>query len=134
MREKYIKFRNTGTKKPDGKVSKDTVRVEVEGATLEIPFGAEVEIPEHYTKPRRAQNGSRLPSPIEQLAPQLEPTDEGWKATWMLPPAEEVKRPQGRAFSVDELVRSGIPRGVAETLVAAANAARNEAMLSAEKA
>lgn len=140
--QQYIKFRNTGTKRTDEKgkptVAKDTVRFHVKMAQgiehFEVPFGNEVDIPEELTRPRRGANGARLLSPVEQLAPQLEPVDEEWKAQWMLPPAEERPgRPTAKAFTVEELVRSGIPAGVAETLVAAANAARAEALRAAQQ-
>jgi hypothetical protein len=123
---KLIRFKNTGTKHIDDKtgkehVSKDTVRVD--GLGIEVAFGAECELPEHWTRPGRMANGGRRPSPIEQVAPQLLPVDEAFAKEWAKVPLEAAKPNQDprRAVTDDALIAAliakGTPRGIAEQLV-----------------
>lgn len=123
---KLIRFKNTGTKHIDEKtgkeyITKDTVRVEQLG--LEVKFGEECELPEHWTRPLRLSNGARKPSPIEQVAPQLRPADPAFEAEWMRVPAAPTPLGQPRAGAVTDdalvaaLVSKGVARGVAEGLV-----------------
>src|SRR6185369_18009214 len=100
---KFIKFRNLGTKQYDRegkpildkngvhKRKEDTVYVEALDIT--VPFGDECDIPELYTRPARTVNGSRGPSPIEQLAPQLEPSDPAFAEEWRKVPPEFTRKP-----------------------------------------
>lgn len=131
---KAIRFKNMGTKvyadgklvlNKDGspKVTQDTVYIE--SLDLAIPYGQEADIPEEYTRPGRQMNGNRKPSPIEQLAPQLEPSDPDFKANWLKVPAEPTKSKAATpALSVEAFVRAGVPRGVAEQMMTVVQAAR----------
>jgi hypothetical protein len=127
-----MKFKNYGIEERDDKtgrtnVRKVTVRVKTHDLDLTVPYGEEVEIPALYATPRRFQNGGRRPSAIEMLAPQLRPADSAELEQWLQVPPEDPKvKAEGRnpvAMSVEALVTQGIPRGIAETLVATYQAA-----------
>jgi hypothetical protein len=122
--EMTVKFKNTGTKLLDEKgkpyVRKDTVTVKRLGLT--VPFGGECSIPEFWTLPTRLSNGARGPSAIEQVAPQLEPSDEAAREEWMRVPPEAPRGGIQASGITNEalvaaLVARGISRGVAENLV-----------------
>jgi len=130
---KTIKFKNTGTKTKgqDGKVrvSKDTVRVEIMGHEIEVPFDGELDVPELYTRPSLCVNGSRGLSPIEQLAPQLEPSDPEWATEWRkapVPAQPAIQPGKGPAapVTVESLMASGLSRGLAEQMYNAIQQAR----------
>jgi hypothetical protein len=90
-----------------------------------------VEIPEGYSQPRLADNGSRRPSIIEELAPQLQPADELERATWLQAP-QRINRQVAKGMpTVDGLVASGVPRGQAEIIVRAALEAALEGLADA---
>jgi hypothetical protein len=127
---KSIKFKNTGTKSVDKdgkpKVSRDTLYIEA--LDLTVPFGEECEIPELYTRPTLCVNGSRGKSSIEQLAPQLEPSDPVFAEAWKRPPekAQPVASRGAPAAPVtlESLMASGLNKGLAEQMLNAINAAR----------
>ncbi|SRR6266567_1259192 len=87
------------------------------------------EIPDGYAHPRRADNGSRRPSVIEELAPQLQPADPAEKVIWMQAPAArgQVQKVSNMP-TVDGYVASGVPRGQAEILVKQAHQAVIDAL------
>lgn len=60
---------------------------------LDLAPGEFFEIPEGYARPTRMSNGSRGPSIIEKLCPQLTPADEDDKANWYAVPAHNHARP-----------------------------------------
>lgn len=123
-----MRFKNIGIELTDDKGRKTTQKVHAiakgpHGLDINVPFGEEVDIPDVWCKPRRYQNGSRKPSPIEMMAPQLVPANDAEREEWSRIPPEEapVKRGQkgGPAvMTVEALVAQGLPRGIAETLVA----------------
>jgi len=89
--------------------------------------GSTAEIPDAYAKPGRARNGARVPSTIEHLAPQLKPADEDERRAWEGVPADEPVAARPQMPSVDGMVAAGVPRGVAEKLVEAAQASKGGA-------
>lgn len=90
--------------------------------------GQTIEVEEAYAMPRRHDNGSRRPSVIEQLAPQLKPASAAERLDWEQVPAARSRRTPGRIPSVDELVQSNVPRGVALEMVKQMHAAALEAV------
>jgi hypothetical protein len=90
---------------------------------------AVVDIPDGYAHPRRADNGSRRPSVIEELAPQLQPADAAEKAVWLQAPAARGQSPKATNMpTVEGYVASGVPRGQAEFLVKQAHQAVIDAL------
>lgn len=85
---------------------------------------ATVEIPDGYSHPRRADNGSRRPSVVEELAGgvgdscKLVPADPAEKAEWLQAPAAKSGGARvAQMPTVDGYVAAGIPRAQAEILV-----------------
>lgn len=76
---------------------------------------ASVECKEGYCHPRRAPNGSRIPSVVERVAPGLEPADEDFRATWKQVPETNWSAPP-RKPTTSELIAQGISPGVAAIL------------------
>lgn len=92
------------------------------GKGITVPPGGEIDIEDGYALPRRADNGSRRPSIIESLAPQLKPADPAERAVWEQAP-QRGKRgaaPLGGMPTVEGLMAAGVPKGVAEGLVRSA--------------
>ena len=89
------------------------------------------EIAEGYARPSRASNGGRKPSIVEGLAPQLKPADADERAHWLRTPTKQeiaARADEERIPSVEQLMKKGYAKGVAEAevkkLVAARDAAR----------
>lgn len=127
-----MRFKNFGLEIKDAKDKVTTLKcaARAKGPNLDVnvAYGDEVEIPELWAKPTRYANGARKPSPIEQLAPQLKPADDAERAAWEQIPAPAAPKTGAAgaspsAMSVDALVAQGLPRGIAETLVATYQAA-----------
>lgn len=96
------------------------VRVRL-GSGFMVKPGATVEIEDGYAQPRRADNGSRRPSVIEQLAPQLKPADPTERAQWERVPDATPRAGKAAGMpTVDGLVAAGVPKGQAELIVRAA--------------
>lgn len=105
------------------------------GAGIRVAPKGTVDIPEGYSHPRRADNGSRRPSVVEELAGgvgiecKLVPADPSERSIWLQAPA-----PKGREVKVNNMptvegyVASGIPRGQAEILVRQAHQAIIDAL------
>jgi hypothetical protein len=88
------------------------------GRGIVVEPGKTVEIDNDLARPRRHSNGSRRKSIIEQLAPQLVPADPMERFDWeQAPEAPDPKKRHTRLPSVESLVASGVPRGVAMELV-----------------
>jgi hypothetical protein len=113
-----------GKSRPRKKPIASTVDLKKPGlGRIYCPPGKTVEIPDVYARPRRADNGDRIPPAIETLAPQLRPADpkewEEWQKTPA--PAQVYRRKMGEPVeipSIDELVAKGIPAGVARSQIA----------------
>lgn len=90
-----------------------------------IEDGAEVEVKDGYALPRRATNGSRIPSVVERLAPGLEPADEGAVKEWRKTP--EVN-PEVKPVvpTPAQLQAQGISPGAAAIMAAKAEAAAKQ--------
>lgn len=95
----------------------------------------EVEIPDGYSHPRRADNGSRRPSVVEELCGdtgegcKLIPADPSEKATWLQAPSAARRDPKvANMPTVEGYVASGVPRGQAEILVRQAHQAVIDAL------
>lgn len=85
---------------------------------------ATVEIPDGYSHPRRADNGSRRPSVVEELCggvgndSKLVPADPGERATWLQTPSPRGNNTKvANLPTVEGYVASGVPRAQAEILV-----------------
>jgi hypothetical protein len=134
-----MKFVNEGTKirTPEGKedIRKDDVSVEA-FQIFDLPFGETCDIPDGYSHPQRAGNGARLPSIIEKLAPQLKPADPKERKIWLRvpPPGRSDGYREHPVPSVEALVRTGLPQGVAEIEHKKAVAARDEERKARTKA
>ena len=85
---------------------------------------ATIEIPDGYSYPRRADNGSRRPSVVEELAggigaeSKLVPADPAERAEWLQAPA--ARRRDGNVATlptVEGYMAAGMSRGQAEILV-----------------
>jgi len=99
------------------------------GSGIRVAPRATVDIPDGYAHPRRADNGSRRPSVIEELAPQLEPADPSEKAVWLqAPPARIQGQKVASMPTVEGYVANGVPRGQAEILVRQAHQAVIDAL------
>lgn len=86
--------------------------------TFEVLPGELLDVPDGYAKPKLCSNGSRGPSVIELIAPQLLPADQEEYERWMRVPehnASEIEKPK-RGVAV--LMTEGVPEGVAEQMVA----------------
>lgn len=94
-----MRFKNFGLEQKDEKGRVTVVKCSAKakgahGLDINVPYGEEVEIPEIWAQPGRYQNGSRKPSPIEQVAPQLKPALDTDREVWeQVPP--EVTKPAG---------------------------------------
>lgn len=94
-----------------------------------------IEIPDGYAHPRRADNGSRRPSVVEELAGgigtdcKLVPADPTEKATWLqAPPVRRSDATVATMPTVEGFVAQGVPRAQAEQLVRQAHQAIIDAM------
>lgn len=88
-------------------------QVTVRGLGLVVPPGGTCEVADGYCRPQLAANGSRLPSIIESVAPQLVPDDPADEAEWRKTPkplAAPVPTPQDIA---KKLEAEGLPPAVA---------------------
>jgi hypothetical protein len=72
-----MKFRNNS----DHVISLDTL-----GLPTVEPY-AEIDIPDEHCTPKRTDGGQRQKSTIEQVAPQLQPSDLDQRAAWFEVPA-----------------------------------------------
>lgn len=108
----------------------DGVVVVAIGRGIRVAPKGTVDIPDGYAHPRRADNGSRRPSVIEELAPQLLPADPAEKAIWLQapPPANRQNQKVANMPTVDGYIASGVPRGQAEILVRQAHQAVIDAL------
>lgn len=91
---------------------------------------ATVEIPDGYSHPRRADNGSRRPSVVEELCGgtgaenKLVPADPNERATWLqAPPARRGDAKVANMPTVEGYIAAGVPRAQAEILVRQAHQA-----------
>jgi hypothetical protein len=136
---KTFKFKNMGTRlydkqgnpvlNKDGSHKRGEHTIHVEPLQLSVKFGEECEIPEEYTRPTLCVNGSRGPSPIEQLAPQLEPVDALFAEEWRKAPPAPVLPQHGQRgpsapVTVESLMASGLSKGLAEQMYSAIQQAR----------
>ena len=94
------------------------------GTGIRVQPKGTVEIPDGYSHPRRADNGSRRPSVVEELSGgegatnKLVPADPSERAEWLLaPPIRRRDANVANMPTVDGYVASGIPRAQAEILV-----------------
>ena len=110
---KTYKFKNT---------SSDHIRID-HPFSCSVKPGGELDVPEHLARPFRMDNGGRRPSVIEQLAPQMKPVDKDFAAEWAKVPDELASQPRSApAPTLGGLLAAGVPRGVAEAIVAARKA------------
>lgn len=72
-----------------------------------VPAGGTVEVPLHLAAPTRRDSGNRGKSPIEQVAPQLEPKDPEVKALWLQAP--EPATPVSKIVSITPRAPSEAP-------------------------
>lgn len=105
------------------------------GRGIRVQSKATVEIPDGYSHPRRADNGSRRPSVVEELCGdtgencKLIPADPSEKATWLQAPSAVRRDPKvANMPTVEGYVASGVPRGQAEILVRQAHQAVIDAL------
>lgn len=78
--------------------------------------GATCTVEDGYAWPLLSHTGTRLPSAMENMAPQLRPADPDELAQWLKGPLPvEPPAPRTRA---EVLVESGVPPAVAEILAA----------------
>lgn len=83
-----------------------TIRLDAIGLDP-VPPNGEVEIPISLAAPTRTDNNQRGKSPLEQVAPQLEPKDPADRADWLkIPPHAS---PQSRVVSVTARPASEAP-------------------------
>ncbi len=117
-------------------VNSSVVQVSVPDLNIHVAPGACCEVPEGYAKPRRAANGSRAPSTIELLAPQLVPADPAELKIWNEAPPWEVKKVDEPTSRVKQLVADGKSEGMAEVQAAAevAQKAGDKLELTADEA
>lgn len=92
--------------------------------------GDTVEIPDMYAHPRRADNGDRLASAIENLAPQLRPADAKAYAAWQKAPApvQAYRRKMGEPTeipSLEDLLAKGYSPGAARSYILKMQAERD---------
>lgn len=95
-----------------------------------------IDIPDGYSHPRRADNGSRRPSVVEELsgteigaACKLVPADPNERAAWLqAPPARRADPKVANMPTVEGYVASGISRAQAEVLVRQAHQAIIDAL------
>jgi hypothetical protein len=78
-----------------------------------------VEIEDGYALPRRYDNGSRRPSVVEEIAPQLKPADPQERLMWEQTPEAPQAGPRlrgGNLPTIEGMVAAGIPLGKAELI------------------
>lgn len=110
---KTIKFRNT---------SSHTLRIDPPFSCTVEP-GGQIDVLEDHARPGRLENGGRYPSVIEQLAPQMKPVDKEFAKAWEKTPEPELRvRGRKAQVSVQGLMSAGVPRGIAEAILAATKA------------
>jgi hypothetical protein len=105
------------------------------GEGIRVAAKGTVEIPDGYSNPRRADNGSRRPSVVEELAGgtgdqcKLVPADPQDRAMWLQAPQPRRHDPKvANMPTVEGYVASGVPRGQAEILVRQAHQAVIDAL------
>ena len=96
---------------------------------------ATVDIPDGYSHPRRADNGSRRPSVVEKLAGgegvncKLVPADPSERTEWLQAPAPKSSGARAAQMpTVEGYIAAGIPRAQAEILVRQALQAAMDAL------
>jgi hypothetical protein len=98
--------------------SETVVRIPIGKGGIRVEPKGVVEIEDGYARARRNDNGSRRPSVIEELAPQMKPADLSERAIWMQAPAAQTRDHKTVSFpTVDGLVAGGMSRGQAEIVV-----------------
>lgn len=82
---------------------------------LVVEAGKTVDIDDQYAKPGRNGTGSRKPSIIEMLAPQMRPASKEDEVEWLKVPETDNAVPEvaGPPTATD-LIRQGVPAAVAE--------------------
>lgn len=105
------------------------------GPGIRVQPKATIEIPDGYSHPRRADNGSRRPSVVEELCGgvgatnTLIPAEPNEKAEWLkAPPARKRDANVAHMPTVEGYVASGVPRAQAEILVRQAHQAVIDAL------
>lgn len=105
------------------------------GSGIRVAPKGTVEIPDGYSHPRRADNGSRRPSVVEELAGgvgeecKLVPADPSDRVMWLQPPQHRQGDPKLMNMpTVQGYVASGVPRDKAEDLVRQAHQAVIDAL------
>lgn len=89
--------------------------------------GDTVDVPADLANPDRASNGARLPSLVEMACPALEPVDEDEKAVWLQAPSATKKdRKANEIPTVEDLMKTGLPKGLAIVAVEAVIAKQQE--------
>lgn len=97
------------------------------------------EVPDGYSRPRRADNGSRRPSVVEELAGsdggsdaskhKLVPADPAERVAWLQAPALHKGGPKETSMpTVEGYLAAGVPREKAEHLVRQAHQAIIDAL------
>jgi hypothetical protein len=133
-----ITFVNEGLFVTDPKTGKEIhlkVSARVRDLGIHCEFQGTCEVPIGYALPRRASNGDRRASVIENLAPQLKPADLEYRKVWEeAPEVDPVMRNRARLPTVAELVAAGTPEGVAESMVNALHATAEKAKRGEAKA
>lgn len=92
--------------------------------------GETVEIPEGLARPERKANGSRRPSVVERVAPQLRPVDETWAAEFDSTP--EPAPVQSRLRGAHGPVAAGTGGPIAPGVAAARKAKAERAKAKVE--
>jgi len=106
------------------------------GRGIRVQPKGTIEIPDGYSHPRRADNGSRRPSVVEELCGdtgencKLIPADPSEKAIWLQAPPASNRHNQmvSNMPTVESYVAQGVPRGQAEILVRQAHQAVIDAL------
>lgn len=87
-------------------------RHKVEDGKVRVSPGQEVECRDGYCWPRRAGNGSRQKSIIEQYCPGMAPADASLREQWEQTPDKDWEPPEP-AVTAANLVAAGTPPAVA---------------------
>lgn len=85
------------------------------GAGMSVAPSAVIDLPDPWCSPRRASNGSRIPSIIEMIAPQLKPANDADRIEW-----EKAPPPAKVASTLDimhEALKAGVTKDLIEQLV-----------------
>lgn len=119
---KFVEFKNTADH-----------AVKVKDLGIECGPGKTCQVPLPYARVRQGHSGTPMASIISMMAPSLKPVNPEEVG---VVPEEGQEPPKGKMPTVADLVAAGVPRGVAEQLVAAAVASAEqalEAQLAAEE-